>query len=224
VHKSAYLIMGIVVLFLAACGKKASDQHETTLENSTEVPASAKNPAQEKEYESQNTKQIPEYGTSALQKESMARPGSGKDLDFKDIDGNVYTLTLGDHGVLLDGSVKKILMITLFSTWCPPCKGQLPYLAEIHQKHAKEISSIGFVINDNIEQLDLRAFLAKARLRFPISRDGKTAKVIAQSIGLPENYPLPLTILYKNGKYLIHYEGAVPPEMIEHDITTPKDQ
>jgi len=216
--------MGIVVLFLAACGKKASDQHETTLENSTEVPTPVKKPAQKKEYESQNTKKILEYGTPALQKKSTTRPDSGRDLDFKDIDGNVYTLTLGDNTALLDGSAKKILMITLFSTWCPPCKGQLPYLEEIRHKHAEEISAIGFVVNDDIKKTDLRAFLARARLRFPVSRDEKTAKIIVHSLGLPENYPLPLTILYKNGKYLIHYEGAVPPEMIEHDITTPKDE
>ena len=41
---------------------------------------------------------------------------------------------------------------------------------------------------------------------------------------LPQNFPIPLTVMYVDGKYFTHYEGSVPAEMIEYDIQQAQKQ
>ncbi|WP_292660070.1 hypothetical protein, partial [Nitratifractor sp.] len=41
---------------------------------------------------------------------------------------------------------------------------------------------------------------------------------------LPKNYPLPLTLLFKNGKYVMQISGAVPYEMLQTLINQLKDK
>jgi len=145
------------------------------------------------------------------------------EIGFQDLQGRHHTLHIHGKEIYLDNQPANSLMITLFSTWCPPCKGQLPYLDDIRSKHAENLTVLGFVVNDDIEEERLRTFLANHHVRFPVSRNKEAAEGIIEALGISENYPLPLTALYHNGNYIIHYEGAVPPEMIEHDIATRKE-
>ena len=47
---------------------------------------------------------------------------------------------------------------------------------------------------------------------------------LADQLQLDENFSIPLTVIYLNGEYFTHYEGAVPVEMIEYDIQQAKKQ
>jgi len=47
---------------------------------------------------------------------------------------------------------------------------------------------------------------------------------MASILELPENFSIPLTVMYLNGEYFTHYEGSVPVEMIEYDIQQAKKQ
>jgi hypothetical protein len=67
----------------------------------------------------------------------------------------------------------------------------------------------------------LEAFLKKQTINYFISNSQENdtfAVELLKGLNIEENFQLPLTILYKNGKYYAHYEGAVPIEMIEYDI------
>ena len=48
--------------------------------------------------------------------------------------------------------------------------------------------------------------------------------LLASTLDLPKNFPIPLTVIYVEGKYFTHYEGSVPVEMIEYDIQQAKKQ
>ena len=140
-----------------------------------------------------------------------------------DLQGNHYTLTLKAKALSLEETVTQDTMIVLFASWCSPCKGILPYLQDIQSKYTDQLTTIGIVAHDLNQPQKLQTLLQQHKITFPVIRDNTIADTIAQSIGLPTNYPLPIIILYHNGRYHIHYEGATPPEMIIHDITTLKD-
>jgi thiol-disulfide isomerase/thioredoxin len=132
------------------------------------------------------------------------------------------------HGVMVDGNhfiindVKKpIVLVNFFSTWCPPCRGQLPYFEDLQKKYRKDLFITGILVNDDINASELEKFCETYHLDYFISSDIEnkyvTAKVI-EVLKLDENFTLPLTVLYKNGEYFTHYEGVVPIEMVDHDI------
>jgi thiol-disulfide isomerase/thioredoxin len=230
VQKSAYLAAGILALFLTACEEKSSEQNTLPIENTTEIftPKDKQRHQEKRLQEEEKQKKhreesLERFSQTAKEDKHTDTKQDAKEIGFQDLQGRHHTLHIHGKEIYLDDQHAKSLMFTLFSTWCPPCKGQLPYLDDIHSKHAENLTVLGFVVNDDIGEERLRTFLANHHVRFPVSRNKEAAEGIIEALGMSENYPLPLTALYHNGNYIIHYEGAVPPEMIEHDIATRKE-
>jgi hypothetical protein len=99
--------------------------------------------------------------------------------------------------------------------------GQLSYLNDLQKKHEKDLFVTGVLTHDSIDETLLKTFLAKNQLDYFISNSPHNdafATLLANTLNLTENFPIPLTALYVNGKYFTHYEGVVPVEMIEYDI------
>lgn len=212
-----YLSLILLVLVVTACDKKKTDNKPILTENTTEI-YTPKNDETPKKTPLQ--KQKAEYSQTT----KITQPvDSSSTFVIKDIQGKTYKLTRQDKGFRMDGTKQKDLLITIFASWCPPCKGQLPYIQDIQNKHAADLFTLGVLVNDDISNEALHQFLEYYGIQFPVSRDERLVQKIIQELHLPKNHPLPLTVLYQNGRYRIHYEGATPPEMIEHDITTPKD-
>ena len=76
-------------------------------------------------------------------------------------------------------------------------------------------------MNDVLYDNTLKEFISKNHANYFISNskqnDAFFSKVIKE-LHLSEDVSLPLTVIYKDGDYYTHYEGAVPVEMIDHDI------
>ena len=111
--------------------------------------------------------------------------------------------------------------MNFFATWCPPCKSEIPYLADLQKKYDGTLFIAGILVNDSLDKKTLKAFIEEYGINYFISRaqDNNTlVKLAVKRLQLDENFPIPLTILFKNGNYYSHYEGAVPVEMLEHDI------
>jgi len=115
-----------------------------------------------------------------------------------------------------------IVMVNLFATWCPPCRGQIPHLSNLQKKFKKNLFILSAVVNDDIDNEKLERFIIAQKVKFFISNNQeenlKFAYMITPKLGLKKEFPLPLMILFVNGKYFTHYEGIMPEEMIESDI------
>jgi len=206
VIKIKLLLLTIILLFSVGC----SDKKEKKTIPSPEITACA------------GTKEIncSERNESRISKTSTM-------LESTSILKGIKNET---HGVMVDGNrfvindVKQpVVLVNFFSTWCPPCRGQLPYFEDLQKKYRKDLFITGILVNDDVNASKLEKFYETYHLDYFISNDIKneyvTAKVV-EALKLDENFTLPLSVLYKNGEYFTHYEGAVPVEMVDHDIKT----
>jgi hypothetical protein len=69
--------------------------------------------------------------------------------------------------------------------------------------------------------------MAKNQVNYFISNgvnNDAYANLLANTLHLPNNFSIPLTVMYVKGEYFTHYEGSVPVEMIEYDIQEAKKQ
>ena len=138
-----------------------------------------------------------------------------------------HTVTLSDQKVIFHNSEKPIVLVNLFATWCPPCIGEIPYLNDLQKKYEKELLVVGILTHDSIVQAELETFMAKNQINYFISNgtdNDAFANLLASTLDLPKNFPIPLTVMYIEGEYFTHYEGSVPVEMIEYDIQQAKKQ
>ncbi len=138
-----------------------------------------------------------------------------------------HNVTVSGQKVIFQNMAQPIVIINLFTTWCPPCIGEIPYLNDLQKKYQKELFVVGILTHDSIVQTDLETFIAKNQINYFISNgthNDAFANLLATTLDLPKNFPIPLTVTYVEGKYFTHYEGSVPVEMIEYDIQQAKKQ
>ena len=145
-----------------------------------------------------------------------------KKFTLNDIENKSYTFYFNKKEIFIDNVPQKFVLLNFFATWCPPCNGQLPYIADIQAKYKDKLFVAGFLVNDaNKEYHEIETLTAKYSIDYFISnakQNDDFSLALLQCLGINESFQLPLTILFKNGKYYAHYEGATPVEMIEHDI------
>jgi thiol-disulfide isomerase/thioredoxin len=191
VNKTNYLLLTIILLCFQGCENK-NDSH--TLNED-------KNDSHVKK----NIVPIEHNHTFILKKDAI----------------ETYTFKTKVNNVHFVERKEPLLMVHFFATWCPPCQYEAPYLIDLQNKYKETLFIAGLIVNDPILDETLQALKEKKKLNYFIANNQKNIKIahnLIEELQLEKNFQLPLTILYKNGRYLTHYEGAVPIEMIEHDI------
>jgi len=191
------LLSMLLVFFLTACSKKDERREQT-------VP----NPIEDINRSDANQ--------SSLQKEEAVRS-----FMLTDVDGRDLNITVDSGTMIFQNIEQPLLLMNFFATWCPPCKGELPGLSHLQKKHVKDLFVVGILVNDEQNSTQLRRFMEKHDVNYFISHasdNDELATEIIRRLKLPENYPIPLSILYKNGKLYRYYEGAMPIEMIENEL------
>jgi thiol-disulfide isomerase/thioredoxin len=138
-----------------------------------------------------------------------------------------HKVTLSNNQVIFHRNKKAIVLINLFATWCPPCIGELAYMNSLNKKYSDDLLLVGILTNDYIDIPSLESFIAKHGINYFISNsphNNAFSGRLARTLQLPQNFSIPLTVMYVDGKYFTHYEGSVPVEMIEYDIQQAQKQ
>ena len=89
------------------------------------------------------------------------------DFSATDTEGNVFTLSeaLKDHEAVL---------INIWTTWCPPCEAEFPYLNEVYKQYGDRVAFIALSgeVNDTLEKIE--AYRQAHGIAFPMGRDEGT--------------------------------------------------
>lgn len=206
--KKAYSLLSAIILFLITGCEDKKDQNSTMeLENTTTIVQSDKNQSLENE-------DGPFNGINFI---PHAEPYS---FLLNDRHNMSYKGVIKDKTILLEGVNAPIIVVHFFATWCPPCAGEAPYLSDLQKKYAQEVLVAGVTVNDTPNET-LEQFIEQNDADYYISiadENDRFAAKMAEVLNLEGNSSLPLTVIYYQGEYLVHYEGAVPIEILDHDI------
>jgi len=148
-------------------------------------------------------------------------------FNIRDIDRRETRLEFrGDHATFRRIR-QPIVLITLLADWCPPCRGMLPYLSRLQSENRDDIFVIGVLVHSDLDDEALRRLMERYETNFFISNhpdNDALGSYLAKRYKLGENYPLPLTLIYKNGTYQMHISGAVPLEMLQSIVDQFKEK
>jgi hypothetical protein len=98
---------------------------------------------------------------------------------------------------------------------------QLQDFNRIQNENQKSIRVIGLLVHDSLSRDDLIRIIQTEGLDYFVSyskENDRLAKSLIESLGLDEDYPVPLTVIYRNGSLYRYYEGAMPFEMLQTEI------
>jgi len=165
-------------------------------------------------------KQIPENKEAVV----IAKKDISKEYHykFKNLKGQASILDIKNDIYNFKNIKQPIVIINVMSTWCPPCRGQLPHLSKLQQKFKENVFVISTLVHDDISIKKLEKFVIAEKILFYLSvtqeENLKFINMLTPKLGLSPGFPMPLTIVFVRGKYFTHYEGMIPEEMIESDI------
>jgi thiol-disulfide isomerase/thioredoxin len=158
---------------------------------------------------------------------SVQSSGPIQSFTIRDIDRRESTVDFDGDRVLFRKIRQPIVMVTLFADWCPPCRGLLPYLGKLQAANSKDLFLIGLLVNSEMDDPALREFMLRHESNFFISNhpdNDRFAAYLARRYELGENYPLPLTLIFKNGRYVMSVSGAAPYEMLQNLVDQLKEK
>lgn len=165
---------------------------------------------------------------STPEKETIESNGSSQNRISKhagfrltDINNNELNISIDNNNTLFNDVKSPLVFVNFFATWCPPCRGELPYLSQMQKKYSNNLFVVGVLVNDDQNSSQLRDFMELYNANYYISNAGDNtgfSKHVIKTLQLPENFPLPLSVLYNRGKLYRYYEGAMPVEMLESEI------
>jgi len=133
-----------------------------------------------------------------------------------------------DNGFYIDKQKDKVVIFDIFATWCPPCKASATHLSSLQDKYKDDLIIIGVTIekpeldkDGKIINDKLNNFKIKHDARYTIvnsSQNKNLNTAITTILEMGPRFPIPTMAMYKDGKYINHYVGAVQEEFIESDI------
>jgi len=146
---------------------------------------------------------------------------STAEFKLMDTQGKSYTVEKRGTNFTFDGE-DKVVLFDIFATWCPPCQAEVKHLGNLQKKYGDKLIVVGVTIEDDKSNSDLEEFRTKYQagdyLIMNKADNQPLSRAIASTIGVGQQFPIPLMILYKNGEYVNHYAGATQEEIIDNDI------
>ena len=137
------------------------------------------------------------------------------------IDGSKFEVTKAGMDFSITGTPEAVVVYDIFATWCPPCRAEAPHLSSLQEKFAGKVKFIGVSIEDGNDNAFYQRFADDIGVKYTLvnSPDNqKLSRAMAAAIGVGQDFPIPLMVIYKDGHLVKYYSGLVPEEMIESDL------
>jgi len=137
-------------------------------------------------------------------------------LTLQTLSHDSIKLKFQEEGIEFEKYKNKIVILDIFTTWCPPCMAVFPHLVDIQKKYKKDVQFIGLLMEEGRRDSEILEFKKKHKLNYPIT-NSKENFTLVNTWGGVSGYPT-IIIFDKNGTYFNHFNGAAPQEMLEADI------
>jgi peroxiredoxin len=108
----------------------------------------------------------------------------------------------------------KVILLSFFATWCPPCAEEIPILVKLH----REMESAGFsVIGLSVDQqgpAEIAKFVEKKAINYPVLlAEARTADDFGGIYSIPVAF-----LINKTGNVVKRYSGFINHAVLERDI------
>ena len=137
------------------------------------------------------------------------------------LDKKQFVIKKESAGFTLEGAKGKVIILDIFATWCPPCQAEASHLTALTKKYKDSLVVLGITIEQNIENSKLQAFKKEFDAQYSLvnsNENGRLIDAITSKLNIGRNFGIPLMVMYKDGKLINFYQGAVEEEFLESDI------
>lgn len=108
----------------------------------------------------------------------------------------------------------KVLLISFFATWCPPCMEEIPTFIELQERYAKDGFSVIALSVDQGGPAAVAKLVEKRNINYPVlMADNETMENFGGVYGVPVSF-----LVNMEGNVVKKYPGYVPKSILSKDI------
>jgi peroxiredoxin len=108
----------------------------------------------------------------------------------------------------------KVLLLTFFATWCPPCAEEVPVLVQLQNELAEAGFSVVGLSVDQQSPAIVAKFVEKREINYPVLlAESQTTMDFGGVYGIPVAF-----LVNKSGNVVKKYTGYIQHEILEKDI------
>ena len=141
--------------------------------------------------------------------------GAACPADAKPASLNYSLKDMTNRNVRLDSYKGKVILLDFWATWCGPCKVEIPWFIEFHNKYAKDgLQVIGVSVDDTLAKL--KPYVGDMKMTYPVLQGlGNDSLLDAYGATLA----LPTTVLIsRDGKICQRHIGMASKDSFENGI------
>lgn len=114
--------------------------------------------------------------------------------------------SLEGDSVSLAGLRGKVVLLNVWATWCHPCRDEVPFLQDVHERHASRgLELVGVSVDAAGEETAIRDFARRFGMTYPVWRDpGERVSSTFLIIGVPATF-----LIARDGTLLWRKTGPV---------------
>jgi thiol-disulfide isomerase/thioredoxin len=152
--------------------------------------------------------------TRAVSSNQENKPTASPDFTLKDLE---------DHDVSLSQFKGKVVLVNFWATWCGPCRIEIPWLVELHDKYSARGFTVLGVVMDEEGKSAVAPFVQKERFKvggtsqsvnYPIVLgNNTTADRFGGLVGFPTS-----VLISKDGRVVKRVDGLVSYDEIDKAI------
>src|SRR6266567_1564245 len=147
--------------------------------------------------------------------ESLSAAGAACPANAKPANLNFTLKDVNNKDVKLSAYKGKVVLLDFWATWCGPCKIEIPWFKEFHDKYAKSgLEVIGVVTEDTPEKA--RPFAAEWKMNYTVL-NGNERDDLDDAFG--PMFGLPITVVIsRDGKICAKHVGLSGKDVFEKEI------
>jgi len=124
---------------------------------------------------------------------------------------------LSGNAISTAGFPGKVVLLSFWATWCPPCREEIPELIQLASRYKDRVQIIGISLDDDNGPDDVKkveAFAAKMGMNYPIAM--ATKDLVREYGGVPA---LPTTfVLNKDAQVVQKHVGLISEDVYDTEI------
>jgi thiol-disulfide isomerase/thioredoxin len=108
----------------------------------------------------------------------------------------------------------KIIVLNLFATWCPPCRGEIPGFVSLQKKYAKQVIFVGVSFDRFKDSGPLKQFAKEMGMSYDVLVGSPQLAQYVQLRGIPRTF-----LLMPDFTVIEDITGGYPEEEFEPFLT-----
>ena len=138
------------------------------------------------------------------------------EFQLKTTNDTIINIRLENEKIILKDYPNKIVLLNFFTTWCPPCKAEIPNLIKLQNDYRNDLVVISVLLEEMKTNDEIKQFMKEHNINYDVINSPESME-LAKAVGGIKSIPTMFLIDKKNSIFQ-KYVGIVPNEMMEIDI------